>query len=148
MKRILFTLALCLIVCASCRHIFYDREGVVAKVKIEHSPYKGVTYSYKNIVTTEFKNICDFIVKVDNNEYPQEVSLLDRNDYVIYTAVIVDRIPKLKQLLKRSEINNEIKRLKEIVKNGGAYYYGDMLNELKNFDGDTPKVTDRYYITD
>lgn len=105
-------------------------------------------FKYKNIVTTEFNNICDFIAKVDNNEYPQEVSLWDRNDYVIYTAVTVDRIPKLKQLLKRSEINNEIKRLKEIVKNGGAYYYKDMLDELKNFDGETPKVGSRYYITD
>lgn len=50
MKRILFTIVLCLIVCASCRHTFYDREGVVTKVKIEHSSYKDVTYSYKVIV--------------------------------------------------------------------------------------------------
>lgn len=50
MKRILFTLIMCLIVCASCRHTFYDRDGVVTKVKIEQSSYKNVTYRYKVIV--------------------------------------------------------------------------------------------------
>ena len=50
MKRILFTLIICLIVCASCRHTLYDREGVVTKVKIEQSSFNDETYRYKVVV--------------------------------------------------------------------------------------------------
>lgn len=128
-------------------HHFYSNSSLYGALRLRYNKeHKGqdTLIKYKNIVTTEFKNICEFVGEIERGNYPFQVKLWDNNAFVTYTAVVIDGKAKLKHMLKRSEVKDEIKRVSEIVKNGGAFYYKDMLDELKG----NKKDNGRYLIID
>ena len=100
---------------------------------------------FKSIIETEFKNMSEFTKDAKEGKYPDRIVLWDNKNYTTYTAVYVDRNSpaKIKRLLKRSDIKAEIKRVKDIVKRGGAWYYDEMLKELNEGVGGN-----RYLIVD
>ena len=132
-------------------HHFNSNRYLYGAMLLQYKKKKGDTdllFKYKNIVTTEFKNICEFIEKAERGEYPQEVVLWDTNGYVTYTAVTIDGEVKLKRLVKRADVKDEIKRVSEIVKGGGAFYYADMLKELKKLGDSELIITEHYVVTE
>ena len=132
-------------------HHFSGSTNLYGAIRLQYKKKKNNTdllLKYKNIVTTEFKNICEFIEKAERGEYPQEVTLWDSDGYVTYTAVIVCGEAKLKRLVKRSDVKDEIKRVSDIAKRGGAFYYADMVKELKGLGDENPTITNHYLVTE
>ncbi len=94
---------------------------------------EDVTMKFKNILETDFANIRSFVSSANDGNFPNSVMLWDGRGYSRFTAMYRgDTNPaKVCRVIGRSCVEDEIKRVKNIIKCGGAWYYDDMLKELK-----------------
>ena len=96
--------------------------------------YRDLIY---RILAHDIQECVRFVKDVYDGKSPDTINFHDTRGYATYIAVeSKDHYSgiAIKRLLFESEIKDEKKRVGEIVKNRGAYYYEEMLKELKSGD--------------
>lgn len=95
-----------------------------------HKDVEDTLLKYKNIVTTEYEHIKEFLDKVRNGWLPNEISLWDRNGYSVYRTVMQDGEVVFKRVVKRSKIKAEEARVEEMASKG-SFTHAERLEELR-----------------
>jgi len=103
----------------------YDRESVENRIEV---------------LTFELEGMEKFMDDVERYMFPEEITLMEYGTKFTYIAVNENGTVKIKRKIGADEIEDEKKRVSYIISKGGAYYYEEMLKELKS------KEFGKYYI--
>lgn len=123
-------------------HIYSIHNIIDLRLARKNSDVEDVV----KILAHDIQECVRFVKAVFNGEQPDTISLHDTIGFCDFIAVVSDDHYSgiaIRRLLIMSDVavKDETKRVQKIVKSGGAFYYDEMLSELKS--GSFGK---RYYV--
>lgn len=88
---------------------------------------------HKQVFLKTMESMLGFLKKCLNDELPNKVVFYEYGEPFVFTAVYdkdAYQSAKVYRLVNSCDIKKETKRVRDIVRKGGAYYYKEMLEEL------------------
>lgn len=101
-------------------------KELLKKRKITKEDYESRKAKFAN----ELNTCINFVKKCNEGNWQDKVTFADIHGTETYTAIKENNQVVIYHYLKKEDVEAEKKRLRKIIKDGGAWYYKEMLDEL------------------